>query len=258
MNDEFLPARRRRRLPPRRRQDEYPPMFNLPPGVKSLILLLIAIHLGQHLMPSRLDMKLESALGYYPYRYWRLLHDMWGGTGMEVVGTPITYMFLHANWVHLGINVASLAAFGSQVERLAGARFMVVLFILCGVVGAFTQFAVNPMAREIIVGASAGISGLFAVAFMSIARQQGMDRRQVFAAICVILLITVATGIFGTQGLPIAWMSHIGGFTAGLLAEACLSRGGNSNPLRDLGWFVAIVSLPFLVVVVNISHYFQR
>ncbi len=259
MNDDYQPTRVRRRLPPRRRHDDdYPPMFNLPPGVKSLILVLAIINLGQYLMPERLDTKMEAALGYYPYRYWLLLNGKWGGPGFEIVATPVTYMFLHANWTHLLVNVLSLAAFGSQVERLSGARYMVWLFLLCGVIGAFTQFAVNPTGHEIIVGASAGISGLFAVALMSLARRQKMSRRRLFSMICAIILITCVTGIVGMHGLPVAWVSHIGGFLAGLLAEACLSKHEDANPLHDLGWFAAIIALPLFVLVTNISRYFQQ
>ena len=259
MNDDFQPTRIRRRLPPRRRQgDDYPPMFNLPPGVKSLILVLAMIHLGQNLMPAPLDNKLEAALGYYPYRYWLLLNGDWGGPGFEVVATPITYMFLHVNPTHLIVNVLSLAAFGSQVERTSGARFMVWLFLMCGAIGAFTQFAVNPTGHEIVVGASAGISGLFAVSFMSLARRQNMSRRRLFSMICTVIAITCITGAVGMRGMSVAWVSHVGGFLAGLLAEACISEREDANPLHDLGWFAAVIALPLFVLVVNISRYFQQ
>jgi membrane associated rhomboid family serine protease len=233
-----------------------PPMFNLPPGVKFLILTLVVIHLGQHLMPFALNAQLEDMLGYFPYRYWLLLHGHWAGPLFLVITTPVTYMFLHANWVHLGVNVMSLAAFGSVVERLAGARMMVWLFLLCGVCGAFTEFAIDPAANTIVIGASAGISGLFAIALMAMARARTTPRRKLWGSIVMVLVVMMVMGRAGIMGMTVAWVSHIGGFMAGLVASSCLSGRDSQTPLRDLSWFAAIIALPLLVLVLNVSRYF--
>ncbi len=261
MNDDPVPeGTTRRRLPTAQPGGSHaPPMFNLPPGVKALILLLTAIHLSQHLMPDRLDIKIVNALGFLPDRYWLMLNGVWAGPLYEAVMTPVTYMFLHANWVHLTINMMSLAAFGTVVERVAGARFMLGLFLLCGVIGAFTEFALAPNTHEIIIGASAGISGLFAVAFMTLARQQKMSRRKLVLVISIMLLIMSVTGVAGVPGgMPVAWVAHVGGFLSGMVADASITRRDGANPLHDLGWFAAMMALPLFILVTNISHYFQQ
>ena len=237
-----------------------PPVFNLMPGVKSLIIVLFVIHLAQRLMPTALDAQLEDMLGYFPHRYWLLLHGQWAGPLFLAVVTPLTYMFLHANWVHLGINVMSLAAFGTVVERLVGARMMIWLFVLCGVAGAFAEFAIDPSADTIVIGASAGISGLFAIAFLTMLRSQTASRtvplRKLVGATILIIMTMIVMGKVGLMGMTIAWVSHIGGFMAGLVADACISRRDGNTPLRDIGWFAAIITLPLLVLAMNVSKYF--
>ena len=231
-----------------------PPMFNLPPGVKSLILVLICVYLAQYLMPWWLDLKLENALGYIPLRFWRVLHGTWAGPGIEIVATPVTYMFLHGSWIHLGVNVLSLAAFGSRVEEMAGPRFMTWLFLTCGVIGAFTEFAAYPRSPDIIVGASAGISGLFAVAFLSMAREQNMSSGRLALVTVMTLVIMVVTGLGGVPGtsMRVAWIAHIGGFLSGIVAEGCISRGRSDHDIR---WFMAMMALPLFVIILNVARY---
>jgi membrane associated rhomboid family serine protease len=236
-----------------------PPMINLPPGVKALIVLLIVIHLAQHLMPVWLNDKLILSLGYIPHRYWILMHGYWAGTGFEIVASPVTYMFLHASWMHLGINVLSLAAFGTAVETVAGPRFMTGLFLICGVMGAFTEFACAPLTHEIIIGASAGISGLFAVAFLSMARRQGIGGRQLAGVTLMTVAVMVVMGMVGMPAgpgghVPVAWISHVGGFLSGVAAEQCMSRDEFGNPNHDIGWAVALLSLPLLVLLLNVAR----
>ncbi len=244
-------------LNPRIRDDRpTPPIFNLPPGVKSLILVLMTVHLAQHLMPWWLDLKLENALGYIPQRFWRVLHGRWNGPGIEIVATPVTYMFLHASWLHLGVNVLSLAAFGSRVEEMTGPRFMTWLFLICGVIGAFAEFAVDPRSPQIIIGASAGISGLFAVAFLSIAHEQRMPKIRLVLVIAVTLLIMIVTGLGGVgSSMPVAWISHVGGFLAGIVAEGCMTRGRQDRQGYDIGWFMVVMALPLFIIILNVARY---
>jgi membrane associated rhomboid family serine protease len=232
-----------------------PPIFNLPIGVKSLILVLICIHAAQHVLPTSVNHGLEHTLGYVPLRFWMVLHGEWRGPSFEIELTPLTYLFLHASWLHLGVNVLSLAAFGTAVENLAGPRFMVWLFMVSGVIGAFTEFAVEPRSPEIIIGASAGISGLFAVAFLSMAHKQNMSRLKTALLVGMMVAILVVTGIGGMPGttMPVAWIAHVGGFLTGVAADGCAATRRGALLRYDLGWFVAITALPMFVLLVNVA-----
>lgn len=46
---------------------------------------------------------------------------------------PLTYMFLHANLMHLFFNMLSLWMFGGIIERTLGARKFLLYFLVCGV-----------------------------------------------------------------------------------------------------------------------------
>ena len=57
---------------------------------------------------------------------------------------PITYQFLHGGWMHLGINMITLAAFGAPVERLLGVRRFVLFYLSAGVVAGFVHVLFFP------------------------------------------------------------------------------------------------------------------
>ncbi len=46
---------------------------------------------------------------------------------------PVTYMFLHANLMHLFFNMLSLWMFGGLIERTLGARKFLLYFFVCGI-----------------------------------------------------------------------------------------------------------------------------
>jgi membrane associated rhomboid family serine protease len=235
------------------RSGPHPPIFNLPPGVKFLILVLITINVAQHFMPAYFDLRLESVFGYVPQRFWALLHGGWRGPGILIMITPLTYMFLHAGWAHLALNVLSLAAFGTAVETRAGEKFMIWVFLVCGVIGAFSQLAADPTSDHIIVGASAGISGLFAVAFLTMSRIRNMSRMRRIVLLAVMVAVLAGTGIGGIPGsnTHIAWVAHIGGFLAGAVAEACISSGGAE---RDIRWFATMMALPLFTLLLIVAR----
>ena len=54
------------------------------------------------------------------------------------VWQPITYMFLHQNWVHLIFNILALLLLGAGVEMEIGAKRFLRLFLLGGIVGGLT------------------------------------------------------------------------------------------------------------------------
>ena len=48
---------------------------------------------------------------------------------------PLTYMFLHASWAHLGLNMLTVLLFGSGLEAEIGSRRFWQVFLVGGVVG---------------------------------------------------------------------------------------------------------------------------
>ena len=112
------------------------PIFNVPPVTKALLLVNVAVHLLRLLLPADIDDALVSTFAFVPARY-----TVADGLGWPALVDPITYQFLHASFVHLGVNMLALLAFGSGVERRTGGWRMLVFFLVCGVVSAAAHLA---------------------------------------------------------------------------------------------------------------------
>src|SRR5476649_2362579 len=54
--------------------------------------------------------------------------------------TMITYMFIHAGWMHIGFNMLALYFFGTRVEERLGAERFFVLYFISGIAGALLSF----------------------------------------------------------------------------------------------------------------------
>ncbi|MBI1215293.1 MAG: rhomboid family intramembrane serine protease [Alphaproteobacteria bacterium] len=194
---------------------KYEPVFNLPPVTKALCLILLAIQLAVQLMPDDMADGFLTSFSFIPARYSGVMpFDIYA------VITPVTYMFLHGGWLHVGVNVGMLVAFGTGVERYIGTRRGIVLFFAAGIIGAFVHALLNLDSTMPLVGASGGISGLFG-ALMMMAYARGMlgGGYRKFMPFVAILLSLVLVGYFGVPGESngIAWMTHVGGFITGLL-----------------------------------------
>lgn len=213
---------RQKRQEPDNNPERSAPLINLPPATKGMILLFAAIHVGLNFLnPSLRDQAFET-FGFIPARYT-------GGLPFQAwaLAAPLTYAFLHGSWGHLGLNSVMMAALGTGAERWLGAKRMIILFLACSVAGALCQFALSPFSPAPVVGASAGISGLFAVVVVMMQRMNAGQAagRSLVPFILVWIGVSVVSGLIGAPGGgPIAWGAHIGGFLAGFIFLRPLSR----------------------------------
>jgi len=138
----------------------------------------------------------------------------------------ITCGFLHANFLHLAINMYALWMFGSDVERALGSRHYLTLYFASLLSSSATQLLVVSMMTSTgiypTVGASGAIFGIL-LAFAML-----FPRRTVVllippipmpAIVFVILyaLLELFNGVFGTdQG--VAHFAHLGGMIGAYLA----------------------------------------
>src|SRR6185295_4430822 len=80
--------------------------------------------------------------------------------------TLITSMFLHGGWMHVIGNMWYLWIFGDNVEdRLGHGRF-IVFYLLCGMLAALGQIALDPLSTLPMVGASGAIAGVMGAYFV--------------------------------------------------------------------------------------------
>jgi membrane associated rhomboid family serine protease len=157
--------------------------------------------------------------------------------------TPVTYLFLHAGFLHLAGNLLCLWVFGDDVEEVFGKPGFLVFFLGCGIAAALTQAAVEPMSRVPVVGASGAVSGVLGAYLLLHARAKLRVSVPVFIVFDLVRLPAwvVLVFWFGVQlaydlagpaaGGSIAFRAHIGGFIAGLLLTPVFRLIGRRQPL---------------------------
>jgi len=224
------------------------PMFNVPPSVLIAAAVMIAIQIIKGFLPDEDSLQFVLALAFIPARYSGAAAELPGGY-VTAVTSFVTYMVVHAGWVHLLVNLLWMVAFGSAVARRVGGRKFFYFSILCGIAGAFTHLAFHFGETAPVVGASAAISGQMAAALrfvfgMPPQRGGGMpdyarapleslgktltDRRILMVlAFWVVLNVIFGLGVVSFAGAEgaIAWEAHIGGFLFGLLCFGFFDGG---------------------------------
>ena len=211
----------------------YERAVNLPPALLWLIGINVAVHLLRELLGDSTDQSLILTFGLVPAAYTTGSGDL-----LSLLLAPITYQFLHGGWVHLGVNMFTLAAFGAPLERLLGVRRFVLFYLSAGVVAAFIHVLFFPASPDPVIGASGAISGVFGGVLMALRQVGQLTSLLPVAAIWIGL--NVFFGLFGggpgTGGEPVAWTAHIGGFVYGLLAlRLFLPAAARRPPQHDDG-----------------------
>jgi len=201
------------------------PFLQAPAPVLWLIAALVLAHVARAIAPAALSEEILVQYSFISARYAQ-------GTdvfGLVMLAVPlVSYMFLHADFIHLGVNCLWLLAFGPIVARRYGSFLFLVFFVVCGVAGAATFLAFNWGSPDGVIGASGAISGLMGAA-IRMYPWPGSRLARPMAPILSrpILLFSgvwfVANLLFGLTGLgtagevhQIAWQAHVGGYFAGL------------------------------------------
>jgi membrane associated rhomboid family serine protease len=204
--------------PSGRPEARHQPAFNVPPMTAALLALNVAIYLVRLLLPEAIDDGLVERLGFVPGRYLTEAALSW-----SALASPIAYQYLHANFMHLAMNMLALLAFGAGVERRIGRWRLLAFYTLCGLAAALAQFAVDPAGEEVVIGASGAISGLFGAILRFAIARSGF-----WGIVVVWLVLNVASGSTGVLGAPgpVAWVAHLGGFLCGLAIFPLFDRLG--------------------------------
>jgi membrane associated rhomboid family serine protease len=202
-------------------------MFRLPPVTGWLIAINVLVHVVRFLLPPAHDDIVEQYLAVHTSS---LFHDF----GPIDLVRLFTYQFLHGGWDHLGANMVFLLAIGPGVERPAGKIPYLIIYFSSGIAGALVEGALADPARDdILVGASASISGVFGSLIVIWQLYRLGDKPLGLVRMAGLLIAMMAiTGILGVgapEGTPVGWVAHIGGFLAGM-AMGFVVRPGQRRP----------------------------
>ena len=159
--------------------------------------------------------------------------------------TLFTSMFMHGGWLHLGGNMLFLWIFGDNVEHRIGHGLYLVFYLAAGIIASFAQILTDVGSFIPTLGASGAISGLLGAYLVMFPT----NRVTVFLfrflmpvpAIVAIGMWAVFQFINGIGAFAlteqtggVAYMAHIGGFVAGVVA-GLVFRGVFHEPRHPRG-----------------------
>ncbi len=224
------------------------PIFNVPAAVVATVAVLVAVHLVRvYVLTDQEDLRFLLTFAFIPARYGTDatgIGALPGGFG-AALWTFFTYAFIHADFLHLGLNIAWLVPFGTALARRFGAWRYCLFMLVMAAIGALAHLAGHIGAVVPMIGASASISGAMAAAMrfvfqrggpLALLRDGGDEAYRVPAAtlgatlrdtrflifliawLGLNLLVGLGTVSIGqAAGQEIAWQAHVGGFFAGLV-----------------------------------------
>lgn len=204
----------------------------LTPWVRRLLIANAAIFLLMWISGSA-----GFLVDWFAFRPTRILTRPWGA---------LTYMFLHAGFWHVFINMLMLFFFGRPLERRWGSREFIKYYLLCGLGGVALSFVFQSSS---IIGASAAVYGLM-VAFAMTWPDAPIYIWGIFPVkakwLAAFLFVVSTLSAFGGGGDGIAHFAHLGGLVTGFVylrtdwrTPAWLERRGKAGSSRPGGRFGA-------------------
>ncbi|MEM2090001.1 MAG: rhomboid family intramembrane serine protease [Candidatus Pacearchaeota archaeon] len=136
--------------------------------------------------------------------------------------TLVSNMFVHANFLHLFVNMLSLFFLGNFLERLIGKKRFFSIYLISGIVASlFFVFLAPSSQREIpAVGASGaifGVAGVLALLTPRIPVYLMFIPIPIPLWIGVIIALAVMWIASIAVGLPVGNTAHLGGLIAGIV-----------------------------------------
>ncbi len=175
----------------------------LTPWVKRLLIANAAIFLLMWISGGA-----SLFVEWFAFQPSRILTRPWGA---------LTYMFLHAGFWHVFINMLMLFFFGLPLERRWGSREFMRYYLLCGLGGVALSFLFQSAS---IIGASAAVYGLM-VAFAMTWPDAPIHIWGIFPVkakwVAAFLFVVSTLSAFGGGRDGIAHFAHLGGLATGFV-----------------------------------------
>jgi rhomboid family protein len=149
--------------------------------------------------------------------------------------TIITYMFLHAGFMHIFLNMLGLYFFGPRVEQRLGESRFLWLYFLSGISGALLSMWLAP--HSALIGASAAVYGVV----LAFARFWPTDKIYIWGVlplearwlVIITIVMAIYSGLNGSSG-GVADFAHLGGYVGAYLYLRWLEETKGSKRFREL------------------------
>ncbi|MFC4889502.1 rhomboid family intramembrane serine protease [Streptomyces beijiangensis] len=165
---------------------------------------------------------------------WGVVPDELTTAAAHALVTPLTALFVHANWLHLLGNMLFLYVFGALTEDRMGRVQFAVFYLVVGYLALLGYALAHPTSDQPLVGASGAISGVLG-AFLYLfpkARVTSIFPFLLFLPLrfpaWIVLVFWFVLQWLAAQGAGdgpgVAYLAHLVGFSTGFLYAAARYR----------------------------------
>lgn len=206
-----------------------PPMVNwdkIPPFARWMVGIIVVVHIGLYVFADAgFRLKMFYTFGFVPAAFTGDAAWYW-----FTPLTPLTHMAIHGGWMHMLFNVVMGLALGIFFEKRFGTRAALKFFLACGLAGAAGYFVLNMGTSVPVIGASGGISGLFAAGLIMMLQQNSfhpamrkIGKYGIWPPVIFWGVFMVVMGLLG--GGDMAWQAHVGGYVTGAALMVLMQKG---------------------------------
>jgi len=197
------------------------------------VALLLALTVAVFAYQSSLDLgqrwAFEERFAAVPSTMWDAWHAFRAGQldrDVLLAALPLlTANFLHADFMHIGMNMVFFWIFGNVVSQVTGRAVFVGLYLLGGIIAVLVHVRTNPGSEVPMLGASGAIAALEGAYFVFFYRWElpyatvwPLDGPQPPARLGLVALVSFAldsSAFFGRAQGTVAYGAHVGGFVGG-------------------------------------------
>ena len=108
------------------------PLSGIPPVVKNLLIINVLMFVGKYVIGGTFGIDLDKELGLFFIK-----------SSQFKPFQLVTYMFMHADIMHIGFNMFGLWMFGRVLESVWGAKRFFIYYFATGIGAAFVQMLVS-------------------------------------------------------------------------------------------------------------------
>lgn len=181
---------------------------------------------------EELSMRVAASFGVIPHEVTDIRNFGVPDNPVPAPLTFVTYMFVHASWMHLLTNMLFLWVFADNVEDAFGHVSFAIFYLICGTVAAGAHVMMTPGSDAPLIGASGAVSGVLGAYMLLYPRARILMlmfipvpiRISAFWVLGIWFAIQIFSLVNASAGgtVEVAWWAHIGGFLAGLLTTLIL------------------------------------